>query len=98
MFARVSTLQGDPKESEKAIQTAEEQVVPKIRELKGCKGFYYLVDRSSGKSLGITLWESKQDLDASVQAANQIRSATAEKAGASIVSVEQFEIAIQELL
>jgi quinol monooxygenase YgiN len=98
VFARVSTFQGDPKETDNSVQTVWNEIVPKIPKFKGCMGFYYLVDRNSGKSIGITLWETREALDESKRAADENRNQTADKAGGEIISVEQFEIAISELV
>lgn len=96
MFARISTLQGKPEDLEKEIQTVRNVVVPRARSLKGFKGFRMLVDRSSGKSIGASFWETEQDMKASEQAANEIREETARSSGAKIASVERFEIVVDE--
>jgi heme-degrading monooxygenase HmoA len=95
MFARVSTFQGSPENIEKEIQIIKKEVVPKVRTLKGFKAFRMLVDRTSGKSMGFTIWETEEDMKASEQAANQLRKAGL-SAGEKIVSVERYEIAIDE--
>jgi heme-degrading monooxygenase HmoA len=96
MFARISTLQGKPEDLEKEIQAVRNVVVPRARSLKGFKGFRMLVDRSSGKSIGVSFWETEQDMKASEQTANQIREETAQSSGAKITSVERFEIVVDE--
>src|SRR5438128_2622534 len=98
MYARVTTLKGKPEETEKGIKTVSEEIVPKIPQFKGCKGFYYLIDRKSGKSMGITLWDSKQALDDSEHADDDNRSQAAQKAGSEIISIERFEIAVSKLV
>lgn len=40
----------------------------------------------------ITVWESEEALQASVQAANRIRSDAAHAAGVSILDVEHYEL------
>ena len=96
MFARVSTFQGKPEDIEKEIRVVRDEIIPKARVLKGFKGFRMLVNRSSGKSLGVTFWETEEDMKASEQAADRLRKEAAQSAGEKIISVERFEIAIDE--
>ncbi len=94
MFARVSTFQGSPERVDEGIKIAEEQALPAAKALEGFKGMLMLVDRDAGKSIAVTLWESEEAMNASVEAANKIRGDVASAAGEQIVSVEQYEVAI----
>jgi heme-degrading monooxygenase HmoA len=94
MFARVSNYQGPPNQVDEGIRTAREQILPRAAELDGYKGAYFLVDRQSGRSVSITLWESEEAMRASEEAANQLRSESAQASGGEIVSVERYEVAI----
>ena len=97
MFARVSTFQGPPDQTAEGIRVAREQILPAARLQDGFKGIYLLFDRESGRSLSITLWESKEDMEASEDAALRARTESAEAAGEIIVGVERYEVALQEL-
>jgi heme-degrading monooxygenase HmoA len=94
MFARVSTLQGSAEGLDGGIKVAEEKALPAARALEGFKGMLMLVDRATGKSIAVTLWESEEAMNASAEAANKIRGDVASAAGEQIVSVEQYEVAI----
>jgi heme-degrading monooxygenase HmoA len=96
MFARVSTLQGPPGQIDEGIKAVQEQVIPAAKKMSGFKGMLALADRASGKMVGITLWESEDALRESEQAADQIRSDTADASGGDIVSVERFEVVVDE--
>jgi heme-degrading monooxygenase HmoA len=96
MFARVSTFQGTPEGVEQSLTRAPD-VLERAEALAGFKGLYYLVDRESGKAMSVTLWESESDLQASVEAANQIRSEEAAADSSEILAVEHFEVATAEL-
>lgn len=96
MFARVSTYQGTPESVAQSL-TRTTDIVERVEKLAGLKGVYYLVDRDSGKSMSITLWETESDLQTSVEAANQIRSQEAATDDAEILAVEHFEVATAEL-
>jgi heme-degrading monooxygenase HmoA len=60
VFARVSTYRGDPGQVDEGIDYARENILPRVKQVDGCEGVYYLVDRESGKALSITLWESEE--------------------------------------
>lgn len=94
MFARVSTYQGPPDQIDKGVRHAQESILPRIQEMDGFQGVYFLVDRQSGKGLSITLWESEEAMHASEEAANQLRSESAEASGEEVLGVERYEVVI----
>jgi hypothetical protein len=61
MYARVTTIQISPYRVEEAVGVLREQVVPVIQRQNGFKGYLMFVDRSTGKSVNITLWEDEAD-------------------------------------
>ncbi len=101
MFARISTIQGSPERLEAGRQYFEERVLPVIETLDGFQGAYFLIDRKSGKTVRISLWETEEALQASAKAVTQVRSEGAEVArdwrdpfpGSPVV--EEFEVAVQ---
>jgi heme-degrading monooxygenase HmoA len=97
MFARVSTFQGSPDRTAEGIRVAREQILPAARLQDGFLGIYLLFDRESGRSLSFTLWETEEDMKASEEAALRARTESAEAAGEIVVSVERYEVALQEL-
>jgi heme-degrading monooxygenase HmoA len=78
MFARISTIQGSPERLEAGKQYFEEHVIPVIETLDGFQGAYFLIDRKSGKTVRISLWETEEALQASAEAVVQVRSEGAE--------------------
>jgi heme-degrading monooxygenase HmoA len=96
MFARISTFQGPPDQTAEGLRVAREQILPAARLQDGFKGIF-LFDRESGKSVSITLWETEEDMKASEDAALHARAESAEAAGETIVAVERYEVALQEL-
>jgi hypothetical protein len=62
MFARVATFEStDPAADEKLMGQAMEIVEPIIRGLTGIQGYMELADRSSGKSLSISLFDTEEN-------------------------------------
>lgn len=96
MFARVSRFQGAPEGVQDAAEVARERVLPAVRDLAGSAGMLILADRETGRSIGITLWTSEQAMRDTEQAADGMRSDTAEASGEEIVGVERYEIVLDE--
>jgi len=92
MFARVTSAQLKPDEVEKFTSTIRDQVIPRAQKLRGFKGGYWLVDRSTGKGYGITLFESKEALDATEEQANRIREEASSAAGLAVPAFEHYEV------
>jgi heme-degrading monooxygenase HmoA len=95
MHARHTTIQFDPAKVDEAVSQFEEQDLPGIKEMDGFNGFTLFVDRSSGKAIGISYWESKEHMDATEQAVRDARQRTADTGGATAPpQVEVFEVAL----
>lgn len=62
MFARIATFEStDPAADEKLMDQAGTIVEPIIRGLPGIQGFMELTDRSSGKSLSISFFDTEEN-------------------------------------
>lgn len=90
--ARLSTLTGTPEALDETIRNAEQSILPEVRELDGWRGAIALVDRQTGTTKLITLWESEAALRTSEEAANNLRRRSAEHAGGAIAGVERYEV------
>jgi hypothetical protein len=96
MFARLTTLQGSPDRIDQGIRFTEERVVPMSKQQPGFKGGYWAVDRSTGKAIAFTLWESQQaEQDSDAAFAQQVRDDVAREVAGQIVSVEKYEVFAQ---
>ena len=69
-----------------------EHVLPQLRQVDGFEGFIALRDRASGRVRGVALWENEEALRASDQDAARIRGGVAEATGATVASVENYEV------
>lgn len=98
MYARLSRFAGLPPERlEETIREFQEEQLPAIEAQSGFAGFFLGVDYSGGRAAAISLWESKQDLEASGRVAAQAReqaAATAEAPRDPIV--DQYEVVIRK--
>ena len=98
MHARVTTLEVDAGRIDDVVRQLEQESLPGWKEMDGFKGFTLFVDRSRGKLLGTTYWESKDAMDASEEAITGDRRRAAETGGASSEpGVERFEVAVDTM-
>ena len=95
MFARVSIIEGSPEGIDESIRLMRETVMPEARKMQGFRDSYLLVDRKTGKQMGIALWETEADLNASTEAANRLRAQFVQAATAQTPKVEIYEVAVQ---
>lgn len=66
MFARVTTFQVRPDKIDETNRIATESVIPAIKQQTGFKTFITLEDRSSGKAILVTVFETEADMKAGV--------------------------------
>ena len=97
MHARLSTFEGSPEQIDESLRQAREEVLPQAMQMDGFKGFIALGDRQSGKTVGITFWESEEAMRASEEAANRLREESAETVEETIVGVERYEVGLFEV-
>lgn len=95
MFARVRITQGDPEKVEDGIRHFRETVVAGYKDAAGFKGAYLLVNRDSGKLMGITVWDSEANLQATAAASERLRAAGTQVVSGTTPSPEVYEIVVQ---
>jgi heme-degrading monooxygenase HmoA len=97
VYARVSRFEGPPDAVDELLRQTREQVLPQAKQDEGFKGMIALGDRQSGKTLGITFWESEEAMRATEEDANQLREQSAEAVGQQIAGVERYEVDLFEV-
>ena len=96
MHARVTTLEVPTDRMDDATRHVREQVVPRLSQMEGFKGFVALGSRQSGKLQGVAFWESEEALRATDGAVVSIREGAAEATGGTVEGVEEFEVSVFE--
>ena len=95
MHARLTTVaEVSPYRMDDAARHLQEQVLPRLKQLDGFKGFIALRDPGSGTLRGVALWESEDALRATDEAAARIRGNVTEATGGTIASVEKYEVVV----
>ena len=93
MHARLSVYELPADRSAEATKSFGE-ALEQIREARGHQGAYFLLSCDSEKAIALTLWESRADMEASRVTASRVRSEAARVVDASVVAVEEYEVAV----
>lgn len=97
MYARVTTFQGSPAGIDDGIKTAREQVIPAASRIAGFRGMLAFADRTTGKTIGVTFWDDQDSLQRSEELASQLRATTGVSSGTTVLSIDRFEVVINEM-
>ena len=92
MYARSTTIEGQPSSIDAGIAHTRDSVMPAVEGIDGCVGLSLLVDRTSGRCIVTSSWESEEAMRASEEAVRPIRDRAVELLGGSR-QVEEWEIA-----
>jgi heme-degrading monooxygenase HmoA len=97
MYARHVTVHGTPSRMDEAVRSVQERVLPVLKECAGFKGQLLLVDRDKGEAVGISLWDTEDNMRASEEKVAAARQQTADEVGAaSAPEVALYELPIFE--
>ena len=92
MYARSTTIQGQPSSIDAGIAHARDSVMPALEGIDGCVGLSLLVDRTSGRCIVTTSWESEEAMRASEESIRPIRDQAAELFGGG-AQIEEWAVA-----
>ena len=95
MFARMITAQASDEGFDGTIRMVEQQL-PGARQQPGFKGYYLLTDAETGKLVVISLWETREQMDAVTAGAGPsgIRDQHNPATGLTAMHLETYEVAI----
>jgi hypothetical protein len=96
-FARVTWLSGDPQAADRAADIFRLGVLPKVQELDGFCSASLLVDRQGGRAVGTVTFDTREQLEASREAAKAIRATASSEIGATVDEVAEMEVALAHL-
>jgi hypothetical protein len=96
-FARVTWLSGESDTAERAMETFRMGVLPRVQELDGFCSASMLVSHEAGRAVGTVMFESRDQLTGSREAAARIRQAATAEAGATVDEVAEMEVAFAHL-
>ena len=94
MYARTTTLKAMPSSVDAGVAYVDDKVMPLLQGLDGYIGLSLLADRSSGRCIITSAWESEDAMHASAPAVEEVRSRAAEIFGGGTPTVDEWEIAV----
>ena len=94
MHARSTTIMADTSRIDQGIQFVQDQLLPAIMRIDGCRGLSLLVDRSTGNCIGTTAWESERAMRASEDPIRPFREDFIATFGGISPSTEEWEVAL----
>ena len=93
MYARSTTINGDPANIDAGIRFVRDEVMPMVTAMDGCVGLSLLVDEESGRGIATTSWDTREALDASREKLAAARARGGEIIGGT-PEVDEWEVAV----
>jgi len=93
MYARSTTIQGDPQRMDEGIAYIRDKVMPAVAQMDGCVGLSMLCDRMSGRCIVTTSWADAEAMHRSAEGVMSMRQRAAETMGGT-AEVQEWEIAL----
>ena len=90
MFASVMTAKGQISRDD--AKRVIDQMLPPAQSVPGFKGALFLVDEKASKGMAIVFYENEEAARASADERDRLRTDAASQVGASISSVEGYEV------
>src|SRR5437660_11885501 len=97
MYARSTTINGDPTSVDEGIAFVRDETMPSLRRMDGCAGLSMLVDRASGRSIVTTSWRDEEAVRASREFVRPTLDRTAEVLGGRAEAAEGDTAAMHRL-
>ena len=97
MYARVVTSQTAPDKADEGIRLWRDSVMPAAKKQKGFKSGRLLVNRKTGKSISVGLWETEADAQATGEGSAFLKEHMAKFASlfTAPATVEHYEVAAE---
>jgi len=95
--ARVIWTDGDPAQVDRMLETFRMTVLAQLEDLLGCCSVSVMVDRSSGRGVVTTTYDSPQDMRAARDRAVQMREEFMQNMNRAITEVAEFELVVAQL-
>lgn len=93
MYARTTTVQGNPDHVDAGVDMVREEVMPALQSMPGCIGVSMLVDHESGGAIVTSSWESQEAMRATEAQVGPMRDRASQIFGGK-PEVKEWEIAV----
>ncbi|MGY1636623.1 antibiotic biosynthesis monooxygenase [Geodermatophilus sp. SYSU D00742] len=93
MYARSTTIHGNPQAMDEGIAYVRDEVMPMVQQMDGCVGLSMLADRETGRAIVTTSWRDADAMHASAEGVRASRERAAEIFGGQ-PQVQEWEVAV----
>lgn len=93
MFARYTTVRGDPAKVDAAVEYIDGAAREAVEATEGNRGFAVLADYGGGQVIGASYWDSAESMDASEPKLEDTRAAAAAALDGEL-TIERFEVVL----
>lgn len=94
---RATWLRMPPDQSDRAIEFYRTSVLPSLEALEGFCSASMLINRSTGRGVSSTTFDSREAMERNEEQAKELRNARTRELGADILDVGEFDLAIAHL-
>jgi heme-degrading monooxygenase HmoA len=93
MYARSTTVRGNPQSLDQAIDYIRDEVMPAVQQMAGCIGMSVMCERDTGRCIATTAWQTEEAMHDSESGVHDLRMRMADMMGGS-AEVQEWEIAM----
>jgi quinol monooxygenase YgiN len=94
---RATWIQGEPGQVDRAVDVYKMVTLPALENLEGFCSASLMVDRASGRAVSSVVYDSIDAMQRTREQAGALRAKTTRDAGAEVLDVGEFELAIAHL-
>jgi heme-degrading monooxygenase HmoA len=94
MYARTTTVRGDPRAVEDGVAFTRSDLWPAIQRMDGCIGMSMLADPDAGRCILTSAWANEDAMRASADQIGELRRQVAEVLRADAVDIDEWDIAV----
>ena len=91
MYARSTTIRGNPQSVDRGTDYVRDEVMPAVRSMDGCVGLSMIADRESGMCIVTTSWRDREAMQASAEGVRPLRDRAVEVFGGEF-EVREWEV------
>jgi heme-degrading monooxygenase HmoA len=94
---RATWIKVPPDQADRAIEFYKTSVLPSLEDLEGFCSSSLLIDRSSGRGVSSTTFDSRDAMERNREQAKELRNTRTRELGADMLDVGEFELALAHL-
>lgn len=95
--ARVTWVTADPATADRAVDIYKMVVLPKVQAFDGFCSASLMINRENGRAVGTVTFDSREQLEATREAASRLRELATGEMGATVDEVAEMEVAFAHL-